>query len=144
MEAIKQNKLTEAKVREMVSPLFYTRMRLGEFDPPEMNPYSKLSSADVDTPDHKALAVEAAMKSFVLLKNNGILPLAKTLYSSIGVKCYILHWSVAPSSLVISRTSSSGSSSNTGTNRLVAAAAAVVMLITYLFCLVNPLVSENI
>ena len=86
MEAIKQNKLTEAKVREMVSPLFYTRMRLGEFDPPEMNPYSKLSSADVETPDHKALAVEAAMKSFVLLKNNGLLPLSKTQYTSIGVK----------------------------------------------------------
>ncbi|KAK7108531.1 uncharacterized protein [Littorina saxatilis] len=75
VEAIHQNKVSEATVRERVSPLFYTRMRLGEFDPPEMNPYSKLSSADVETPEHKALAVEAAMKSFVLLKNNGVLPL---------------------------------------------------------------------
>ncbi|KAK7108525.1 hypothetical protein V1264_016258 [Littorina saxatilis] len=59
----------------MVKPLFYTRMRLGEFDPPEMNPYTKLGFNDVLTPDHKALALEAAMKSFVLLKNDGILPL---------------------------------------------------------------------
>ncbi|KAK7108534.1 uncharacterized protein [Littorina saxatilis] len=76
VDAVNQNKTTEAQVRDLVKPLFYTRMRLGEFDPPEMNPYSKLSTADVLTPEHKALAVEAAMKSFVLLKNiNGILPL---------------------------------------------------------------------
>ena len=86
MDAISQKKLNESKVREMVAPLFYTRMRLGEFDPPEMNPYSRLSGADVETPEHQALAVEAAMKSFVLLKNSGILPLNKTIrYSSIGV-----------------------------------------------------------
>ncbi|KAK7108535.1 hypothetical protein V1264_016267 [Littorina saxatilis] len=84
LDAIKQNKTTEDKVRELVKPMFYTRMRLGEFDPPEMNPYSKLSSADVLTPEHKALAVEAAMKSFVLLKNvNDTLPLNKT--GTIGV-----------------------------------------------------------
>ncbi|XP_070191027.1 uncharacterized protein [Littorina saxatilis] len=85
LDAIKENKLTEARVREMVTPLFYTRMRLGEFDPPEMNPYTKLSNADVETPEHKALAVEAAMKSFVLLKNNGVLPLSKSRYSKIAV-----------------------------------------------------------
>ncbi|XP_070191074.1 uncharacterized protein [Littorina saxatilis] len=83
LEAIKQNKLTEAKVREMVKPLFYTRMRLGEFDPPEMNPYSKLSLADVETAEHRALTLEAAMQTFVLLKNNGVLPLHKT--GTIGV-----------------------------------------------------------
>ncbi|KAK7108537.1 uncharacterized protein [Littorina saxatilis] len=83
LEAIKQNLLKETKLREMVAPLFYTRMRLGEFDPPEMNPYSKLSTTDVLTPEHKALAVEAAMKSFVLLKNNGVLPLKQV--GTIGV-----------------------------------------------------------
>ncbi|KAK7108540.1 uncharacterized protein [Littorina saxatilis] len=83
VDAVNQKKLTEAKVREMVAPLFLTRMRLGEFDPPEMNPYSKLSSADVETPKHLALAVESAMKSYVLLKNNGVLPLQKS--GTIGV-----------------------------------------------------------
>ncbi|XP_025097893.1 LOW QUALITY PROTEIN: probable beta-D-xylosidase 2 [Pomacea canaliculata] len=75
VEAVQQGKLTEQKVREMVAPLFYTRMRLGEFDPPELNPYSNLTSAEVETDDHKGLAVEAALKTFVLLKNNGVLPL---------------------------------------------------------------------
>ena len=85
MEAVNKSKVTVDTVRERVRPLFYTRMRLGEFDPPEMNPYSKLSTADVETPEHKALAVEAAMKSFVLLKNNGMLPLNKTKFGTIGV-----------------------------------------------------------
>nr|KAG5694882.1 hypothetical protein BaRGS_029499 [Batillaria attramentaria] len=89
VDAVKQGKVTEAKVREMVAPLFYTRMRLGEFDPPEMNPYSNLSSADVETDDHKALAVEAAIKSFVLLKNDGTLPFQlpynESFFQSIGV-----------------------------------------------------------
>ncbi|XP_070191062.1 uncharacterized protein [Littorina saxatilis] len=85
VEAVKQGKVTEQKVRESVKPLFYTRMRLGEFDPPEMDPYSKLSNADVLTAENKALTLEAAMKTFVLLKNNGILPLKHTLFGNIGV-----------------------------------------------------------
>lgn len=90
MEAIQQGKVAEETVRERVSPLFYTRMRLGEFDPPEMNPYFTLSTADVETSEHKQLAVEAAMKSFVLLKNNGLLPLKGHL-KSIGVCCCFPH-----------------------------------------------------
>ncbi|KAK7108548.1 uncharacterized protein [Littorina saxatilis] len=85
VDAVNQGKVTIDTVRESVRPLFYTRMRLGEFDPPEMNPYTKLSNADVETPEHKALAVEAAMKSFVLLKNEGILPLKRKSYGTIGV-----------------------------------------------------------
>ncbi|PVD28391.1 hypothetical protein C0Q70_10978 [Pomacea canaliculata] len=84
LEAIKQGKVSEQTVRERVSPLFYTRMRLGEFDPSSMNPYSTLSSADVETPAHKQLALQAAMKSFVLLKNDGLLPLSGP-FKTIGV-----------------------------------------------------------
>lgn len=85
VEAIKQGKVSEQTVRERVSPLFYTRMRLGEFDPSSMNPYSTLSSADVETPAHKQLALQAAMKSFVLLKNDGLLPLSGP-FKTIGVR----------------------------------------------------------
>ncbi|KFU89405.1 Beta-xylosidase/alpha-L-arabinofuranosidase 2, partial [Chaetura pelagica] len=57
-------------------PLFYTRMRLGEFDPPAMNPYSALDLSAVQSPEHRNLSLEAAIKSFVLLKNvQGTLPL---------------------------------------------------------------------
>lgn len=76
-EAVKRGKVKESRVRELVTPIFYARMRLGEFDPPEMNPYRQLDPAEVvESEAHRNLAVEAALKSFVLLKNNGVLPLA--------------------------------------------------------------------
>ncbi|NXX09966.1 XYL2 arabinofuranosidase, partial [Larus smithsonianus] len=63
-------------LRDRVRPLFYTRMRLGEFDPPAMNPYSALDLSVVQSPEHRNLSLEAAVKSFVLLKNvRGTLPL---------------------------------------------------------------------
>ena len=76
-KAVKQGKLSEALVRERARPLFYTRMRLGEFDPPEMNPYSYYNLSLVQSAEHRALAVKAAIETFVLLKNNNLLPVKK-------------------------------------------------------------------
>nr|KAG5696806.1 hypothetical protein BaRGS_012829 [Batillaria attramentaria] len=51
-------------------------MRLGEFDPPDMNPYSQLDVSLIQSPAHQSLSLEAAVKSVVLLKNkDGFLPL---------------------------------------------------------------------
>jgi beta-glucosidase len=61
------------------------RFRLGEFDPPEMVPYSSIPKEKLDCKEHRALALEAAQKSIVLLKNNGILPLRKDKTKSIAV-----------------------------------------------------------
>ncbi|KAH9492175.1 putative beta-D-xylosidase 2 [Bulinus truncatus] len=86
VDAVSQGKLSEELVRERVKPLFYTRMRLGEFDPPDNNTYSKLSSNDVETPEHQALAIEAAAKSFVLLKNlNNVLPINPGSFKSVAI-----------------------------------------------------------
>ena len=76
-EAVTKGLLNESTVRESVKPLFYTRMRLGLFDPPAMNPYAKLDpSAVVQSEDHRRLSLETAMRSFVLLKNSeSFLPL---------------------------------------------------------------------
>ena len=76
-EAVTKGKLKESFVREAVKPLFYTRMRLGLFDPPEMNPYAQLNaSLIVQQETHRKLTLEAAMRSFVLLKNmKNFLPL---------------------------------------------------------------------
>ena len=72
-------KLTEQEIRDNVKPLFYTRMRLGEFDPEDMNPYNKIDMSEVQSAEHRELAVRAAMESFVLLKNNfEYLPLMRT------------------------------------------------------------------
>ncbi|XP_013379796.1 probable beta-D-xylosidase 2 [Lingula anatina] len=81
-KAIEAGKLTKDTVTQMVKPLFYTRMRLGEFDPPQMVPYSKYDLSYVESREHRDLAVEAAAKSFVLLKNAGrVLPLQTVLKS---------------------------------------------------------------
>lgn len=78
-------------VRERVKPLFYTRMRLGEFDPPENNPFASLDSSVAESPEHQALAVEAAVKSFVLLKNqNNVLPLQAGTYKRVSVSVHVV------------------------------------------------------
>ncbi|NXA03733.1 XYL2 arabinofuranosidase, partial [Sapayoa aenigma] len=75
-KALAMGNITLQMLRDRVRPLFYTRMRLGEFDPPAMNPYSALDLSVVQSPEHRNLTVEAAVKSFVLLKNiQGTLPL---------------------------------------------------------------------
>lgn len=79
LQAMKAGKLTEEEIRNNVKPLFYTRMRLGEFDPPEMNPYNKIDVDVIQSQTHRDLAITAATKSFVLLKNtNKFLPFMKT------------------------------------------------------------------
>ena len=53
-------------------------MRHGEFDPPEMNPYSNISMDVIQSEDHRTLAINAAKMSFVLLKNEKkFLPIRK-------------------------------------------------------------------
>ncbi|NXS13020.1 XYL1 arabinofuranosidase, partial [Neodrepanis coruscans] len=75
-KALAMGNITLQMLRDRVRPLFYTRMRLGEFDPPAMNPYSALDLSVVQSPEHRNLSLEAAVKSFVLLKNiRGTLPL---------------------------------------------------------------------
>ncbi|KAF1438310.1 Beta-xylosidase/alpha-L-arabinofuranosidase 2, partial [Pygoscelis papua] len=75
-QALAMGNITLQMLRDRVRPLFYTRMRLGEFDPPAMNPYSTLDLSVVQSPEHRNLSLEAAVKSFVLLKNvRGTLPL---------------------------------------------------------------------
>ncbi|XP_076466350.1 uncharacterized protein LOC143297766 isoform X2 [Babylonia areolata] len=71
LAAMQKGLVNEATMRGRVKPLFYTRMRLGEFDPPAMNPYTKLDLSLIQSPAHRALSLEAAKNSFVLLKNEG-------------------------------------------------------------------------
>jgi len=75
---VEQNLTSVQDLVENVKPMFYTRMRLGEFDPPEMNPYSSIPMSVVLSDEHCELSVQAACMSLVLLKNkNKLLPITK-------------------------------------------------------------------
>ena len=73
--AVRQGLVTEEAIDTSVRRLLATKFRLGLFDPPERVPWSSLPAAIIDSPPHRALARAAAVQSFVLLKNNGVLPL---------------------------------------------------------------------
>jgi beta-glucosidase len=75
-EAVAQGLIDEATIDQAVTRLFTARMRLGMFDPPERVSYAQIPFAVNDSPEHRALALEAARKSIVLLKNaDNVLPL---------------------------------------------------------------------
>jgi beta-glucosidase len=67
--AVRNRLLSTDDIDRAVKRLFEARFRLGMFDPPGRVPWSKLTIADNDTPAHRQLALEAAHKSIVLLKN---------------------------------------------------------------------------
>ncbi|MGW7167349.1 glycoside hydrolase family 3 C-terminal domain-containing protein [Streptomyces sp. NPDC054884] len=71
--ALEQGLLTEADVDAAVRRQLSVRFRLGEFDPQD-DPHA--GTGAFDTPAHRALAVEAAEQAVVLLRNDGVLPLA--------------------------------------------------------------------
>ena len=82
VNAVKQGLISEAEIDTAVKRLFAARFRLGMFDPPEIVPYAKIPFSANDSPEHRQLALEAARKSIVLLKNrNNTLPLRKDLKS---------------------------------------------------------------
>jgi len=80
-EALERGLVTEETIDERLATLFITRFELGLFDPPSLNPYSDISESVINSEEHGDIAYEAALKSMVLLKNNGALPLKKDLKS---------------------------------------------------------------
>lgn len=76
-EAIERGLLSEADVDLALARTYKTRFKLGMFDPQEMVLYAAIPTSVIDSPEHRQLAYEAAIKSVVLLKNkNNVLPIA--------------------------------------------------------------------
>jgi beta-glucosidase len=73
--AVGDGLITVAEIDTSLRRLLTTKFRLGLFDPPEIVPWSGLTTDIIDCPAHRDLARNAAAESFVLLKNNGVLPL---------------------------------------------------------------------
>ncbi|MBB3125764.1 beta-glucosidase [Paenibacillus rhizosphaerae] len=77
-EALGQGLIAEADLDLALRNMFRVRMKLGQFDPPELNPYASIPEEALMSPDHAKLSLQAARKSVVLLKNEGnLLPLDK-------------------------------------------------------------------
>jgi beta-glucosidase len=73
-EALRQGLVSEADIDRAAGRVLKVRFRLGEFDDPNKVPYTKFRSQTIQCAKHIALARETAVKSCVLLKNNGVLP----------------------------------------------------------------------
>jgi beta-glucosidase len=84
-EAVRRGLITEAEVDYRLGALLRTFFRLGLFDPKESVSFSQVPFAENNSAAHAALALEAARKSIVLLKNDGLLPLDRTKLKRVAV-----------------------------------------------------------
>ncbi|NWF82196.1 MAG: glycoside hydrolase family 3 C-terminal domain-containing protein [Bryobacteraceae bacterium] len=79
-QAVEKGLIAESEIDTAVRRLFTARFRLGMFDPPERVKYARIPYSVNDSAEHRQLALEAARKSIVLLKNDsGLLPLKKSI-----------------------------------------------------------------
>ncbi|HEU6447389.1 MAG TPA: glycoside hydrolase family 3 C-terminal domain-containing protein [Verrucomicrobiae bacterium] len=85
VRAVQKGLITEKQIDDALYHVLWTRFKLGLFDPPQDCPYSKITIADNDTPEHEALALKVAEESIVLLKNDGALPLNRSKIKRIAV-----------------------------------------------------------
>ena len=74
-DGVREGRIKEETIDRSLRRLLEARFRLGDFDDPHLNPWNKIPDSRLCCKEHADLALEAARKSIVLLKNNGILPL---------------------------------------------------------------------
>ena len=76
VEAVKRGLITEKEIDRAVERLMVAKFEMGLFE--KVDPYSHIPYSVVDCAEHRALAKEMAIKSFVLLQNrDDLLPLDK-------------------------------------------------------------------
>jgi beta-glucosidase len=86
--ALAEKLVTEADIDAALRGKYRTVIRLGLLDPPSMVPYAKNASDEEpwQSAAHKAVALQVARESIVLLKNEGgLLPLKRDTVKSIAV-----------------------------------------------------------
>jgi beta-glucosidase len=91
--AVRQGLLPERRLNDAVYRVMRDRFRLGEFDPPEMVPFSRIPMSVICSPEHRRLSLRAAQESIVLLTNpaaplggpQGLLPLDRAKLKCIAV-----------------------------------------------------------
>jgi beta-glucosidase len=84
--AVRKGLLPESRLNDALFRVLRARFRLGEFDPPALVPYSRISPDVICSPVHRQLALKTAQESIVLLANRDhLLPLDRHKLKSIAV-----------------------------------------------------------
>lgn len=73
--ALEKGLLTEKELDKAVVNALYPRFLIGEFNPPENNPYLNLPESVVNSFKYKVLNLQAAREAITLLKNKSLLPI---------------------------------------------------------------------
>lgn len=73
--AVERGIIDEEDIDRACGRLMLARMKLGMFDPPEQVPWASIPYEVNNCARHRELALMAARRSLVLLKNDGLLPL---------------------------------------------------------------------
>jgi beta-glucosidase len=78
VEAVQKGYVTEKEIDKALRRLLLARMKLGMFDADRDVPFASIPYSVVDSETHQKLALDAALKSMVLLENkNNVLPFSK-------------------------------------------------------------------
>jgi beta-glucosidase len=83
--AVQKGLISVQEIDDALRYILEIRFRLGLFDPPADVPYSQITIAENNSPEHQALALRVARESIVLLKNDGLLPLKRAKIRRIAV-----------------------------------------------------------
>ena len=83
-EAVRKGLVAETDIDTSLKRILSTQFKLGIYDDPEKVPYTRIGRDVIQCARHLDLARKSALRSVVLLKNNGILPL-KPEMRTIGV-----------------------------------------------------------
>jgi len=78
VDAVRRGLIDEADIDISVRRLLEGRFAVGDFDPDSIVAWRSIPQSVIACPAHKALALEMAREQMVLLKNNGVLPLRKS------------------------------------------------------------------
>ena len=68
-DAVRSGQISEVRLDEALARVLRVRFQLGEFDPPDRVPWSKIPMSVVDSQSHRDLSAEVSRESIVLLKN---------------------------------------------------------------------------
>lgn len=84
LEAVRTGQLAESEIDAPCARLLALKFRMGLFENPR-RPNLQQAAIEINRPEHRAVNLETARQSLVLLQNNGLLPLNPMQLKSIAV-----------------------------------------------------------